>query len=157
MQNNSTQELLQSTQESLHSNECNIIIDACKRVYKCLGSGHSEKIYHKALIYELICLNFNIDTEKNIVVKYIDSQGYSHNLESERIDIFIHKYNIILELKAIQKQIQQQEINQINKYFNELNKLHELVTYGIIINFPQPNSKVIPNDIEYIVINNELS
>jgi|TARA_B110001469_G_C9335449_1_gene178352 GxxExxY protein len=132
----------------------NNIIDACKRVYTCLGCGHSEKIYHKALIYELGCLNYNIDTEKNIIVKYIDSHGYSHNLESERIDIFIHKYNIILELKAIQKPIQQQEINQIKKYFNELNKLKEPVYYGLIINFPQPNSKVIPTSIEYNIIKN---
>ena len=32
--------------------------------------------------------------------------------------VFIHDYNIILELKAIQKKIQNQEITQLKKYFN---------------------------------------
>ena len=59
------------------------------------------RIYHKALVYELNCLNYNIDTEMNIVVKYKDSQGKIHNLESIRIDIFIHELNIILEGKFI--------------------------------------------------------
>ena len=90
------------------------IINAANRVFKQLLSGHSEKIYHKALTYELFCLKYNIDTEKNIVVKYKDSNGYTHNLENERIDIFIHEFNIILELKAIQKQIQQQLEQHVN-------------------------------------------
>ena len=101
-----------------------------------------------------MCNNFNLDTEMNVVVKYVDSKGKSHNLESERIDIFIHDINVILELKAIQKQIQSQEICQIKKYFNELKKIDIIVPYGIIINFPQPSAKEIPSKIEFLVVNN---
>ena len=54
-------------------------------------------------------------------VKYIDSKGNSHVLESERIDIFIHNDkndgNIILELKAIMKPIGEMEKVQVRKYF----------------------------------------
>ena len=130
------------------------IINACKRVFQSLGVGHTERVYHKALVYELNCLNFNIDTEMNIVVKYEDSQGKIHNLESLRIDIFIHDLNIILELKAIQRKIQPQEIAQIKKYFNVLNKDNIKVDYGIIINFPQPSNKEIIGEIEYLKVEN---
>jgi len=141
---------------NLDKNSITQIIEYAERVYESLGPGHNERIYHKALVYELICNNYNLDTEMNVVVKYVDSKGKSHNLESERIDIFIHDINIILELKAIQKQIQSQEICQIKKYFNELKKIGISVPYGIIINFPQPTAKEIPSKIESLVVNNDI-
>ena len=134
----------------------NLIINACKRVFKELGIGHTERVYHKALVYELNCQGLNIDTEMNIVVKYEDSKGKIHNLESLRIDIFIHSLDIILELKAIQRKIQPQEIAQIKKYFNVLNKDKINVKYGIIINFPQPSTKEILNNIEFMVVENNI-
>ena len=45
------------------------IIEASKRVYRQLGPGHNEHIYHKALVYELNCLGYSLDTEMNILVK----------------------------------------------------------------------------------------
>ena len=132
------------------------IINACKRVFQSLGIGHTERIYHKALVYELNCLNFNIDTEMNIVVKYEDSNGKIHNLESIRVDVFIHDLNIIIELKAIHRKIQAQEIAQIKKYFNILNKDNIKVDYGIIINFIQPSTKEIDAELEYLVVENKL-
>ena len=62
--------------------------------------------------------------------------------------------NIILELKAIQRKIQQQEIAQIKKYFNVLNKDNIKVNYGIIINFPQPSTKEIDAELEYLIVDN---
>jgi GxxExxY protein len=131
-----------------------IIINACKKVFQSLGVGHTERIYHKALVYELNCLNFNIDTEMNIIVKYEDSQGKIHNIESIRIDIFIHDLNIILELKAIHRKIQPQEIAQIKKYLNVLNKENVNIDYGLIINFPQPYTKEVSLEIEYLKVEN---
>ena len=133
------------------------IIGAAKRVYEQLGPGHNECVYHKALVYELNCLGYNLDTEMNIIITYIDSRGNSHTLTSERIDIFIHKLHIVLELKATWTGIRAQELAQIRKYFNELNKINNIkCPYGIIINFPQPNSKEIPSEIlTQIVVNGE--
>lgn len=128
-----------------------IVKNAAMRVYEQLKSGHNERIYHKAFVYELNCLGYNLDTEMNIIVKYIDSKGKSHNLETERIDIFIHDQNILIELKAIQKDIQNQEKAQLEKYINELNKLNIKVNSAIIINFPQPNNKSIPDNIEFYI------
>jgi len=124
------------------------IILASKRVFEQLKTGHNERIYHKALVYELNCQGYNLDTEMNIIVKYTDTKGNIHNLETERIDIFIHEHKIIIELKAIQKQIQNQEKNQLDKYINELNKLNINVNAALVINFTQPNNKDTPSDIE---------
>jgi hypothetical protein len=85
----------------------------------------------------------------NIIVKYEDSKGKTHNLETERIDVFIHDHNILIELKAIQKEISNQEKAQLEKYINELNKINISVSNAIVINFPQPNNKVIPSKIEF--------
>ncbi len=123
-----------------------------------IGPGHNEKVYQKALICELICNGYIIDSERHIPVKYIDSKGNSHVLESERIDIFIHNDkedgNVILELKAIMKPIGEMEKVQVKKYFKELSKDQIKVNYGIIINFPQPSAKETRDKIDYLVINN---
>ncbi len=128
-----------------------IIRNAATRVYEQLKTGHNERIYHKAFVYELNCLGYNFDTEMNIIVKYIDSKGKTHNLETERIDVFIHEHNILIELKAIQKEISNQEKAQLEKYINELNKININVNEAIVINFPQPNNKNIPSNIEFYV------
>jgi GxxExxY protein len=128
-----------------------MILNSALRVFDQLGPGHNERIYHKALVYELNCLGYNLDTEMNIIVKYKDSKGNIHSLETERIDIFIHEEKILIELKAIQKQIQAQEKVQLEKYINELNKLDIFVNDALIINFTQPNNKEVPNNIDYFV------
>lgn len=140
------------------------IKESANKVFQQLGPGHSEKIYHKALGYELASNKFNITNEYHVPIKYLDSNGIEHILESERIDIFIHDYpdiyneidsdnlnnkNIILELKAISKTIQDQEKNQVKKYIRQLNNLK--FKYGIVINFPQSFSKP-KQEIEFIVV-----
>jgi GxxExxY protein len=129
-----------------------IIIDSAQRVLNNLGIGHSEKIYHKGLHAELACLGFNLTSEYHLAVCYTDSRGGEHILESERIDIFIHKDpnsnyeelhggHIILELKSI-KTLGNAESIQIHKYFNELNKKGINIGYGLIINFPKDKPEI---------------
>ena len=130
-------------------------------IYLQLGPGHNEKIYQKALKYELDCKEIHCDLERHVTVRYTDSFDKTHCLESERIDIYIHEDSIlkkgpvILELKAIQRNIQEPERVQVRKYFTELKKEGINAVYGIIINFPQPNSKETRKDIDYEVIHNE--
>ena len=96
--------------KQLTSDNCNYsanvikILNSALRVFDQLGPGHNERIYHKALVYELNCLGYNLDTEMNIIVKYKDSKGNIHSLETERIDIFIHEVSkeyLIKEEKII--------------------------------------------------------
>ena len=129
-----------------------------KRVYNELGPGHNEKIYQKAMKYELDLHNIPVDMESHVTVTYCDSSGNIHNLESERIDLFIHANPPkIAELKAVQRNIQETEKVQIRKYFKELNKLGTYVPYGLLINFPQPNSKETRTDVDFEVVLNDIS
>ena len=137
------------SKEELHENYTNFIKILAERVFNNLGSGHNEKIYHKALKTELECQGILSDTERHVAVIYIDSKGVNHCLESERIDLFIHSNpdnwsdikNVVCELKAISKNIGEPERIQVKKYFKELKKQNISCDLGIIINFPQPSSK----------------
>tara|TARA_Y100000389_G_C17401304_1_gene485490 strand:+ start:352 stop:834 length:483 start_codon:yes stop_codon:yes gene_type:complete len=157
------EEIETNLQKVIETNLQKEIKEMAKLVYTNLGPGHNEKVYQKALVCELICRNYVIDSERHISVKYIDSLNNQHVLESERIDIYIHnnsRFNegdIILELKATMKPIQESEKVQINKYFKELKKDNINVSYGIVINFPQPSSKETRDDIYYKVFNNNLN
>ena len=141
-----------------HSELIKIIYKSFKLVYSNLGIGHSESIYHKALLYELSLHHLSIDSERNLNVIYTDSKGNNHIVGSERIDLFIHKNtvngidtdNIILELKAIPKSVGDKEIFQLKKYFRELKKEKTTFEYGIIINFNQ--TSVSKNDCNFMII-----
>ena len=135
------------------------------KVYKCLGPGHNEQIYHKALYQELMCSNIHADAERHLDVVYHDSKGFKHVLVSERIDLYIHKdpssifkdlqdNAVIIELKAISKILNIIEETQVKKYFNELNKINDIVNYGILVNFPQPSSKGVSDTIEFKIVAN---
>jgi GxxExxY protein len=134
-----------------------LIYKSSQRIYEQLGSGHAESTYQKALLYELSLYNISIDIERHINVVYEDSKGNKHFLTSERIDLYIHKNNlfnesdIILELKAVSKSIQEQEIVQINKYVKQLKKDNIDIKFGIIINFPQPTSKSTSDNINFLI------
>ena len=135
----------------------NKIKESSQLIFEQIGSGHNEKIYHKALKYELDCLNINCDIERHVNVIYRDSKGKNHVLESERIDMYLfgENYDIIIELKAISGSLTERETEQVKKYFRELKKeSNRQIKYGIIINFPQPTSKDIRTEIEYKEIMN---
>lgn len=125
-----------------------LILNSANRVFKQLGRGYPETIYQKALFYELNQHNLNIDIERNLNVVYTDTNGNNHILTSNRIDLFIHdnniykEGNIILELKATKKNIEDLEIIQIKKYFNEIRKENIEISYGMIINFSQGKEEI---------------
>ena len=136
-----------------------LFLKLSQRVFDCVGPGHSEQIYQKALAYELTIHGYQVDMEYHLDVVYIDSLGNKHRLVSERIDIFIHKNtgkglenNIILELKAVAKNMTYIEITQVNKYMKEFKKQDIDVDYGILINFPQPSAKSCNDNVEFIVV-----
>ena len=135
-----------------------LIYNSANRIYEQLGAGHAESTYQKALLYELNLNNLNVDIERHINVVYEDSKGFKHFLTSERIDLYIHKNDffkesdIVLELKAVSKTIQEQEIVQIKKYFRELKKDSIDIKFGIIINFPQPNAKSTSDSIQFMLV-----
>jgi len=136
-----------------------LIYNSASRIYGQLGAGHAESTYQKALMYELSLHNISIDIERHLNVVYEDSKGNKHFLTSERIDLYLHKNelfnlsDIILELKAVSKNIQEQEIVQINKYIKQLKKDKIDINFGIIINFPQPTAKSTSENIHFVITN----
>lgn len=143
------------------------IFDIVNRIYKQLGPGHNENIYHKALMYELAVNNVKADAEKHIYVTYTDTVGIKHTLVSERIDIYIHndinsvfteiqQAPVVIELKAVSKTMGAIEEFQLYKYFRELKKEGTIANYGLLINFQQPTARFsIPDYTEFKIIQNE--
>jgi len=99
-------------------------------VHKKLGPGFVERIYEKALSYELNKTNIKHKTQKSIQVKYDDLL-----LGDQRVDVVIDD-KIIVELKAV----------------SELNNIHQaqMISYlktadkkvGLILNFAKPKLEI---------------
>ena len=128
--------------------ECNKrIYEMAEEVYKNLGTGHTEFIYHSALEIELRNAKYDYEREKRVLINY---KGYT--LGEERIDLFIRDNNTIIELKAVINPPREIEIAQIYKYYNELKKAGINCKYGIIINFPQAGTKSAKDTIDFYEI-----
>ena len=114
-------------------------------VYKALGSGHSEIVYHKALEVELRIQGYRYSSKPPVSIYYKNTiVGYSE------CDIIVHlspkpKTDVIIELKATTYEPRSSEKAQIHCYMRTLK-----CPYGILINFPQPSAKSIRNDIDVI-------
>ncbi len=99
------------------------IIGLAIKVHKKLGAGFVEKIYEKALAYELLKAKVKFKEQANIIVNY-----ESIELGYQKVD-FIIADEVILEIKSVS------EINEIH----EAQILSYLMTtgkrVGLILNF----------------------
>lgn len=100
------------------------VLGIAQHVYKTIGNGHSEAIYHRAMEVGLRRTGFKYETEKIVPVVYDN-----HVVGNVRIDLVIDD-SAIVELKSIGS-IKQKEKTQLMNYMN-LTGLKE----GMIINFP---------------------
>ena len=128
------------------SPEIQQIKDIAQNIFNQMGCSHSEYIYQRCMEFELRNNNIIYETEKRLAITYSDTKGVSYTIGEERIDIYVHKIGdnsipIIIELKAVVNEPKETEVAQITKYFNELQKINNVVKYGIIINFPQAGTK----------------
>ena len=106
---------------------CNLAFD----IYKNIGPGYNECIYHNAMEVGLRLQGINYQSEVITPIHY-----KSHNIGSSRVDLIIEyeSNKLIIELKALQTFSQDTAIIQIKNYMME----HKVDT-GLIINFGQPN------------------
>jgi len=95
-----------------------------QHVYKTLGHGHSEAVYHRAMEVGLRKQNIKYDTERIVPIQY---EG--HVVGNSRLDLVIDD-KVIVELKSVSS-LKQKEITQLQNYMS-LTGLKE----GILINFP---------------------
>ena len=109
------------------------IINISNNVFRVLGKGFVESIYHKAILVDLYKTNYTIETKKIIPIMYNNvNVGY---VES---DIIVYdKINniiVIIELKSQDKDLNNKEIIQVQKYMRNIEQQNSI---GLVINFPQ--------------------
>ena len=100
------------------------VIDIAKHVYKTLGHGHTEALYHRAMEAGLRIQNIQYETEKIVPVSY---EGFV--VGHCRLDLVTDQV-AVWELKSIAA-IKAKEITQLKRYM-EITGLHR----GYVINFP---------------------
>lgn len=106
-----------------------IIKELCQQVYRTLGAGYSERIYHNALEVLLRKNNINYETERIIPITFQD-----HVIGNMRADLIINN-ELIVEIKAV-KTFNQSMKTQLEKY-RTLTGIHT----GLLVNFPQPQTE----------------
>jgi GxxExxY protein len=115
----------------------NKIIKAFYKVYNELGFGFLEKVYENALRFELTRNGFQVDAQQKINVYYED------HIVGEFIPDLIVNDIIILELKASEFLVEENELQLIN-YLKATNK-----EIGLLLNFgkkPEIRRKIFTND-----------
>lgn len=103
----------------------NIIRDCANHIYKTLGPGHSERIYHNAMEVSLRKRNIQYETERIVPITY---EG--HTIGNMRADLIIDNL-LVIELKAVKclnPAMSQQAFNYL--------KLTG-INNALLINFPQ--------------------
>ena len=123
------------------TNKMETVIELCNAIYNQLGPSHNECVYQKALVIELYNHGArSVEYEKHVPVFFKDTNGTTHTIGSERVDILAHFTNniVLLELKAQTAGIREQtEIPQLKKYIKSLEVMNIVPTLSMIINFPQ--------------------
>ena len=121
-----------------------LILNISNNVFLQLGKGFNECIYHKALLVDLYKSEYNIETEKIIPILF-NNICVGH----VKTDIIVDTSDllIIIELKALDRDINYKEEIQVNKYIKHINKSKK--KFGLIINFSQKNTI---NNIQHKII-----
>ena len=112
------------------------IIKVFFKVYNALGFGFVERIYHNAMIIELVNQGIRIETESPIEVHY---EG--RLVGSFAADLIVEN-RVLLELKA-KEPIQDAHISQLTNYLRSTN-----IEVGLLLNFgrrPEFKRKYFPN------------
>ena len=101
-----------------------VIKEFANIVFKTLGCGHSERVYHNAM--EVILRKHNIQYESERIVPILFE---GHTIGNMRADLIIEK-NLIVELKSVK--VLTPAMNQQTENYLKLTGL----TDGLLINFP---------------------
>lgn len=108
----------------------NKIIGNAIKVHKSLGPGFIEKMYAKALAYELEKNRINFTQEKPIKIKYEGVLLGEHRLD------FLIENELILEIKAVYE-INNFHVAQMLSYLKAIDK-----KLGLILNFSRSRLQI---------------
>jgi len=102
------------------------IIGCAIEVHKKLGPGFLESIYENAFAIELQKQNFQVERQREVVIKYDGFEVGRH-----RLDLIVND-TIVVELKTT-KNIEDVHFAIVKSYLKALGKEH-----GLLINFSKP-------------------
>lgn len=128
----------------LHQQLTDQAIKAFYKVYNTFGFGFLERVYQNALFIELRNLGLQCETQKQIKVNY---EGYEVGVYYP--DIIVNDL-LILELKAAESVVEEQQLQLINYL-----KATE-IEIGLLLNFgkkPEIRRKIFTNDKKKLNIN----
>ncbi len=114
-----------------------IVVEKALKIHKTLGPGLLESVYHGALVYELNKSGLEVDSEKEIPVKYEEvyfDKGF-------RADIILNQ-KLIIEIKSVRK-LEDVHFKQLLTYLR-LTKLK----LGLLINF---NESLLKNGLKRVI------
>ncbi len=120
-----------------HKEITDVVIKLFYKVYNELGFGFLEKVYQNALFMELTANGFEVEPQKQIKVYYNGRQVGEYYA-----DIIVNDL-VILELKATERLLQENEFQLIN-YLKATN-----IEVGLLLNFgvkPEVKRKAFSND-----------
>ncbi|MBL0145905.1 MAG: GxxExxY protein [Chitinophagaceae bacterium] len=109
----------------LYKQETYDIIGLCMEVHSNLGKGFSEIVYKDAMALEAKWQHISFEREKELSIVY-KSEILKHSFFAD----FLFFENIIVEVKAIDKEMSAEHIAQTLNYLKACN-----VSVGLIINF----------------------
>ena len=103
--------------------------ELAKIVYRELGPGFSERVYHNAMEVLLRTEGIPYETERVVPIVFQE-----HTIGNMRVDLIVNM-NISVELKAA-KSVTPAMVTQAQKYLQLLN-----LQQALIVNFPQPTGE----------------
>ena len=114
----------------LHEDITSKIIKAFYNVYNELGYGFLEKVYERAMLYELELLGLKADNQTPVKVVY------KNKIIGDYFADIIVEDKVIIELKAIEYVLPEHEVQLVN-YLKATN-----IEVGLLLNFgPKPQYK----------------
>jgi len=125
----------------MDTNELTYLINGCAmKVHSYLGLGFQEKIYQRALAFEMAEANISFEREEPQIIYYKGAE-----LGTRRAD-FVVNDTVIVELKAISELLPEHFI-QTKNYITTYDK-----PVGLLINFGTKSlqfKKIFPNNRKY--------
>jgi GxxExxY protein len=104
---------------------------ACEDVFRALGKGHSEAVYHAAVEVALRELGLRYQREVVVPVKYND-----HTVGMVRLDLLVEAA-LVVELKAVASELRWTEHSQMLMYL----RLLPPPCAGLLVNFSQSQNR----------------
>lgn len=121
------------------------VILAASAVFKELGTGYSESVYHRAMEVECRCEGLRYETKTIVPITY---RGFGVGFGEADLIIFNDegRADLLVELKAVTYSPRAQELAQIKTYLRG----RPDISRAVVINFRQPTGQQAATEIDVL-------